>query len=180
MRKNNVNTAILEGVSSTRMVPLMVVMGLSLFMLLYMMPAKADVVNINKADSKTLQHYLAGVGQKKANLIVLYRRLHGPIASVADLMRIPGITRDIILENLNNIGFRHGMVGGMGYGNTAGVSPRVSKSKSNNKQVKRSDRQYQARRYNWVRQVNANGNTIDQLKASHLKADQQNGNQPSY
>ncbi|WP_373100366.1 MULTISPECIES: ComEA family DNA-binding protein [Pasteurellaceae] len=49
-------------------------------------------ININKADSATLQK-LSGIGEEKAKAIIEYRNKAGKIKSAADLSKVPGIGR---------------------------------------------------------------------------------------
>jgi len=150
MKKANFNIAVLGPLRPVHVM----LMGLSLLIMLQAMPASAGVVNINKADSNTLERHLVGVGQKEANLIVLYRRLYGPITGIADLMQIPGITLNIIAENSHNIGFRHGMVTGASYDGRVSSASTAFKSPSLKKQKEDGYQPFQERRYRWVRQVN--------------------------
>jgi competence ComEA-like helix-hairpin-helix protein len=50
----------------------------------------ADLVNINTADSATLQT-LNGIGPSKAQGIIDYRTQHGPFATIADIQNVSGI-----------------------------------------------------------------------------------------
>ncbi len=49
-------------------------------------------ININKADSATLQK-LSGIGEEKAKAIIEYRNKTGKIKSASDLSKVPGIGR---------------------------------------------------------------------------------------
>ncbi len=51
---------------------------------------KVDLININKADAKTLSS-LPGLGPKKAEAIVDYRKRNGNFASVEELVNVKGI-----------------------------------------------------------------------------------------
>ena len=44
--------------------------------------ASAEIVNLNKANVSALQHYLKGIGEKKAKKIVEYRQEHKKFKSV--------------------------------------------------------------------------------------------------
>ena len=71
-------------------------------------PAPAAVtghVNINTADAATLAEGLNGVGQKKAEAIVAYRKAHGPFTSLEQLQEVKGIGPGIIAKNKNVIVF---------------------------------------------------------------------------
>lgn len=52
--------------------------------------ASSAKVNINKADAATLQK-LSGIGEKKAQAIIVYRDKVGKIKSAADLAKIEGL-----------------------------------------------------------------------------------------
>ena len=66
----------------------------------------ATPVNINTADAKTIADALNGVGIKKAEAIVSYRKEHGPFKTPEDLVNVSGIgaktvqkiKADILLE----------------------------------------------------------------------------------
>jgi len=59
----------------------------------------ADPVNINTADAKTLAENIKGVGPKKAQAIVVYRRDNGPFKSIHDLAKVKGIGEKLIARN---------------------------------------------------------------------------------
>ncbi|HIQ07129.1 MAG TPA: helix-hairpin-helix domain-containing protein [Thiotrichaceae bacterium] len=52
---------------------------------------KNITVNINKADSATLSHYLVGIGERRAKDIVSFRKKNGKFKSIEDLLKVPGI-----------------------------------------------------------------------------------------
>jgi competence protein ComEA len=62
--------------------------------------ALAGQVNINTADAQMLET-VKGLGPKKAQAIVEYRKQHGPFKSVDDLVRVPGI-KDMTLETVRS------------------------------------------------------------------------------
>ncbi len=72
-----------------------------LFVLLFSLSASvfAGPVNINTADAKTLSSSISGIGDKKAEAIVQYRKSHGPFKTVDDLARVKGIGPKIIEKN---------------------------------------------------------------------------------
>ena len=53
--------------------------------------ASAEIVNLNKANASALQHYLKGIGEKKANNIVQYRQEHKKFKSVEEIQEVKGI-----------------------------------------------------------------------------------------
>lgn len=61
--------------------------------------AAAEVVNINRANTATLDRELVGVGPAKAKAIVTERRQHGPFKSADDLTRVKGIGPKLIEKN---------------------------------------------------------------------------------
>ena len=65
--------------------------------------ATAGEVSINKADAPTLAAELTGVGQKKAEAIVEYRKLNGKFSSINDLQNVKGISAKTIEKNKENI-----------------------------------------------------------------------------
>ena len=58
-----------------------------------------STVNINTADATTLSSTLMGIGESKAVAIVEYRKLHGPFASVDDLLQVKGIGSNTLEKN---------------------------------------------------------------------------------
>ncbi|MDF3029576.1 MAG: competence protein ComEA [Moraxellaceae bacterium] len=73
-------------------------------------PAAATVpaaarINVNTADVLTLTG-LKGVGEKKAQAIISYRKQNGPFNSLEQLEAVPGIGPSIIAKNKNLIVFR--------------------------------------------------------------------------
>ena len=63
----------------------------------------AGNVNINTADAATLADGLNGVGIKKAQAIVDYRKEHGAFKSMNDLAKVKGINDKLIEKNKNTI-----------------------------------------------------------------------------
>lgn len=59
----------------------------------------AAPVNINTADAKTLAENIKGIGPKKAQAIVIYRRENGPFKSIHDLAKVKGIGEKLIARN---------------------------------------------------------------------------------
>ncbi len=59
----------------------------------------AAPVNINTADAKTLATNINGVGDKKAEAIVQYRKKHGPFKSADELAKVKGIGPNLIEKN---------------------------------------------------------------------------------
>lgn len=63
----------------------------------------AKDVNINHASAEEISKSLKGIGIKKAELIVEYRRKHGPYKSVEELIKIKGIGTKIVSQNREDI-----------------------------------------------------------------------------
>ena len=67
----------------------------------------ASPVNINQADAEEIASALQGIGQKKAEAIVEFRKLNGEFESVDQLTEVKGIgeklvstlREDILLQN---------------------------------------------------------------------------------
>lgn len=57
-------------------------------------------VNINTADSETLQT-LSGIGQSRAEAIILYRETNGAFESIEDIMKVNGI-KNALFNNIKN------------------------------------------------------------------------------
>lgn len=65
--------------------------------------AHAVPVDINQADAKTIAASLKGIGIKKAQAIVDFRKKHGPFKSAEDLGKIKGIGKKTIEKNRKDI-----------------------------------------------------------------------------
>lgn len=56
----------------------------------------AESININTADKETLMTVIKGVGEKKAEAIINYRKENGNFKSVDDLINVKGISFAIV------------------------------------------------------------------------------------
>lgn len=65
--------------------------------------SKSAKINLNDADSATLQKELSGVGEAKAKAIVAYRETNGPFASVDELLEVKGIGKAILDRNRDKL-----------------------------------------------------------------------------
>jgi competence protein ComEA len=65
--------------------------------------AGAGPVNINTADAETLSRELKGIGMKRAQAIVDYRKSHGPFKSADELALVKGIGPSAIEKNRTDI-----------------------------------------------------------------------------
>jgi competence protein ComEA len=61
----------------------------------------AAPVNINTADVQVLAENINGVGAKKAEAIVAYRKANGPFKSIEELTNVKGIGTKLIVQTLN-------------------------------------------------------------------------------
>lgn len=68
----------------------------------------AEIVNINKADSATLQYYLKGIGEKKAVSIVKYRDEHKKFDSIDEIKNVKGIGKGIFNKIKENLSVKEG------------------------------------------------------------------------
>jgi competence protein ComEA len=50
-----------------------------------------EPVNINTADAQALAEVITGVGLKRAEAIIEYRKENGPFSSVDELMQVQGV-----------------------------------------------------------------------------------------
>ena len=60
-------------------------------------------VNINKADAETLAQNLDGVGYRRAEAIIKYRKTYGPFITVDDLLEVKGVGPSIVDNNRERI-----------------------------------------------------------------------------
>ena len=67
--------------------------------------AAAAPVNVNTADAQTLATNISGVGAKKAQAIIKYRKLNGPFKSAQDLIKVKGIGKKLIERNRDDLVF---------------------------------------------------------------------------
>ena len=72
--------------------------------------AFAEIVNLNKADAAAFQHYLKGVGEKKAKDIVAYRKEHKSFKTVEEIMEVKGIGEGIFKKIKMDLSLTEGVV----------------------------------------------------------------------
>lgn len=65
--------------------------------------ALAAPVNINTADAKTISESLDGIGMKKAEAIVSYRKEKGPFKTSDELSNVKGIGEKTVAKNKGDI-----------------------------------------------------------------------------
>ncbi len=63
----------------------------------------AEAVNINTADAASLAKNLNGVGLKKAEAIVAYRKKNGSFKTAKDLSKVKGIGSKTVAKNKDYI-----------------------------------------------------------------------------
>jgi len=79
-----------------------------LLLAVFSLNAHATPVDINKADAKTIAQSLNGIGIKKAEAIVKYRKQNGVFKTHTDLMSVKGIGAKTIKKNKKDIQFSKG------------------------------------------------------------------------
>lgn len=65
----------------------------------------AAPVNINTADAQAIADSLSGIGIKKAEAIIEYRKANGPYKSAEDLLKVQGIGEKTLEKNKADILF---------------------------------------------------------------------------
>lgn len=65
----------------------------------------AEPIDINRADAETIAKELTGIGPKKAEAILQYRKEHGDFKTPKDLENVPGIGAKTVQQNEKNIVF---------------------------------------------------------------------------
>lgn len=79
------------------------VLFISLFLALASLSVHASVVNINEADAKAIAKIMNGVGVKKAEAIVAYRKKHGKFKNIDELAKVKGIGKKTVTKNRDNL-----------------------------------------------------------------------------
>ncbi|MCF6251496.1 MAG: helix-hairpin-helix domain-containing protein [Methylococcaceae bacterium] len=78
---------------------------LLILLALFSINAYAKPVNVNTADAKTISESLKGIGQKKAEELVKYRKQKGPFKTLNDLTNVKGIGEKTVKNNGGDILF---------------------------------------------------------------------------
>ena len=65
--------------------------------------AQAGKVNLNSADAATLERELVGIGEAKAQAIVVHRETVGAFSSVDELLEVKGIGAAILEKNRDRL-----------------------------------------------------------------------------
>ena len=63
----------------------------------------AEVVNINTADKDALMSAIKGVGEKRAEAIIAYRKQNGPFKSIEELVEVRGIGASTVEANMETL-----------------------------------------------------------------------------
>lgn len=71
--------------------------------LVFAAAAFAEPVNVNSEDATTIAQNLSGIGQKKAEAIVEYRKSHGLFKSIDELANVKGVGEKLISKNRDDI-----------------------------------------------------------------------------
>jgi competence protein ComEA len=69
----------------------------------------AETVNLNKADASAFQHYLEGIGEKRAGNIVSYRKKNGSFKKLDDLLNVEGIGEKIFKKIKSDLSLTSGV-----------------------------------------------------------------------
>ena len=70
----------------------------------------SETVNMNQADVSAFQHYLSGIGEKRAIKIVNYRQANKEFKSIAEIMEVKGIGRGIFAKVKADLSLTEGVV----------------------------------------------------------------------
>ena len=89
--------------------------------------ALAELININKATAAVLQENLKGIGEKKAQAIVAYRKEFGAFKTLDEIMEVKGIGKGIFKKIKADISLDKGATA-LGSGK-ATVAPKKAVSK---------------------------------------------------
>lgn len=72
--------------------------------------AIAETVNLSKANAAALQHYLVGVGEKKSQNIVEYRKEHKKFTKIDQIKEVKGIGDAIFKKIKSSLSLTKGAV----------------------------------------------------------------------
>ncbi|HHC74323.1 MAG TPA: helix-hairpin-helix domain-containing protein, partial [Thiothrix sp.] len=61
------------------------------------------------ADAATLDHYLVGIGEKKAQRMIEYREENGTFASIEEIMEVKGIGEKTFEKNRHRLSISEGI-----------------------------------------------------------------------
>lgn len=75
----------------------------AVFALLFAMQVWAGTININTANVSAIAEAMTGVGPKKAEAIVAYRKSNGQFKSLDELAKVKGISTRTIEKNRDRV-----------------------------------------------------------------------------
>ena len=104
---------------------------LAVILSLTSLSAFAEVVNLNKADAGAFQHYLKGIGEKKAKDIVAYRKDHKSFKTVDEIMEVKGIGEGIFKKIKMDLSLTKGV--------TSAPAKKVAKKQDKSETAKKAD-----------------------------------------
>ena len=78
--------------------------------MLFSFNALAEPININKANAETIAASLKGIGIKKAEAIVKYRKKNGSFKSLSDLGNVRGIGEKTLKNIAADVGLSKGKI----------------------------------------------------------------------
>ena len=100
--------------------------------------ASAEVVNLNKANASALQHYLKGVGEKKALNIVKYRKQHKKFKNIEEIKEVKGIGEKLYKKIKSSLSLTKGVVSAPGKAKTNAKTKVETKKKIKKKSKKKT------------------------------------------
>jgi competence protein ComEA len=60
-------------------------------------------IDLNKADAISLSKSIKGIGQKRAEAIIKYRKDHGKFKSIDDLAKVKGFSKQFVKSHLSQL-----------------------------------------------------------------------------
>ena len=100
----------------------------------------AEVVNINKAGVAAFQHYLKGIGVKKAESIVKYRTEHKRFKTIAEIKEVRGIGDKIFKKIKENLSLTKGVTS-ISKAKTKTVKKKAKNKKTTKKAKKKEEKE---------------------------------------
>ncbi len=105
--------------------------------------ASAEIVNLNKANASALQHYLKGIGEKKAKKIVEYRQEHKKFKSVEEIQEVKGIGEKLYKKIKSSLSLTKGVV----------AAPDKAKMKAKTKAKKKVEKKVKSKKKTKLKKV---------------------------
>lgn len=103
--------------------------------------ASAEIVNINKANASALQHYLNGVGEKKAKRIVEYRKANKKFKNIDEIKEVKGIGEKLFNKIKSKLSLSKGVVSAPAKAETKTKSKKKVKTKKKKTKQKKADKE---------------------------------------